>query len=414
MTHLHPLNSSHEAVSTVEHQEQGVPSVQVAPEKQIPKLYDIAFTFQLGVFNQLSLAERVIEIQNTTLPQNIKMRFFQPAIERKLKEAKTDDAILALFQEIKDLCSEGTDFNPDLFRFYMKPIIQKVGKDRLKVGKGRSMVMTLQDFLAKTKAFSEDPALSEMFGLRYVCTIHNQEDLSFIFREQTFVTQIRVTYEMGNVGAVALADALKENRMLTSLSLGSSQIGDEGARALAEALKVNRTLTSLDLWDNNIGDEGARALAEILKENETLTSLGLMYNQIGDEGAGALAEALKENRTLTSLDLAGNGIGDAGARALAEVLKGSGTLTSLDFYNNQIGDEGARALAESLKGSGTLISITLGGNQIGAAGARALADALKENRMLTSLTLCDNQIGDAVKQLWREMRTLYPTRKFQF
>ncbi|MBP9693323.1 MAG: hypothetical protein KBE16_01255, partial [Alphaproteobacteria bacterium] len=260
MTHLHVLN---ELSSTVEHQEQGVPSVQVAPEKQIPKLYDIAFTFQLGVFNQLPLAERVIGIQNTTLSQNIKMRFLQPTIERKLKEAKTDDAILALFQEIKSLCSEGADFNPYLFRSDMRPIIQKVVRDQY-------AQVTLQDFLAKTKAFPEDTALSEMFGLWHVCTIENQEDLSFIFREQAFITKINVTYEMGNVGAVALADALKENRMLTTLSLGDNQIGDVGARALAEALKVNGTLTDLNLWSNQIGGVGARALAEALKVNGTL------------------------------------------------------------------------------------------------------------------------------------------------
>ena len=65
---------------------------------------------------------------------------------------------------------------------------------------------------------------------------------------------------------------------------------------LKELKIVNQT--SLDLYDNNIGDEGATALAEALKENTTLTTLNLASNKIGDEGATALAEALKENKNL--------------------------------------------------------------------------------------------------------------------
>ncbi|MBP9694279.1 MAG: hypothetical protein KBE16_06205 [Alphaproteobacteria bacterium] len=232
------------------------------------------------------------------------MRFLQPAIERKLKEAKTDDAIFALFQEIKSLCSEETVYNPDLFRFYMKPIIQKVPRYQY-------TEVTLQDFLAKTKAFPEDPALSEMLGLWYLVKIENQEELSFIFREKTFVTMIKVMYRMEATEVKAFAESLKENRTLTSLNLSSRNIGDEGARALAESLKVNGRLTSLVLYNNQIGDAGARALADALKENRTLTSLDLSRNNIGDEGARALADALKENRVLTGLDIMGNYIGVA-------------------------------------------------------------------------------------------------------
>ena len=40
-------------------------------------------------------------------------------------------------------------------------------------------------------------------------------------------------------------------------------------------LEVNRTLTSLDLQWNEIGQEGALALAEAVQVNHTLTSLDL-------------------------------------------------------------------------------------------------------------------------------------------
>jgi Ran GTPase-activating protein 1 len=60
---------------------------------------------------------------------------------------------------------------------------------------------------------------------------------------------------------------------MTTLHLGLNQIGAEGAIAIAEALKVNAVLTELSLWINNIGPEGAIAIAEALKVNAVLKNL---------------------------------------------------------------------------------------------------------------------------------------------
>eukprot|EP00984_Skeletonema_dohrnii_P008654 scaffold3211_cov91-Skeletonema_dohrnii-CCMP3373.AAC.7 len=105
--------------------------------------------------------------------------------------------------------------------------------------------------------------------------------------------------KIGKEGAIALAEALKENTTLTTLTLGWNGIDKEGAIALAEALKENTTLTALKLENNFIDNEGAIALAEALKENTTLTSLNLEYNEIGDEGAFAksnIADITHRNR----------------------------------------------------------------------------------------------------------------------
>ena len=51
----------------------------------------------------------------------------------------------------------------------------------------------------------------------------------------------------------------------TSLNLSShDSIGAKGARALAEALKVNNALATLSLGTSSIGDKGAQALAELI------------------------------------------------------------------------------------------------------------------------------------------------------
>jgi len=52
--------------------------------------------------------------------------------------------------------------------------------------------------------------------------------------------------------------------------------------------------TAMVLNDNRIGDEGARALADGLRENETVTAMWLSRIGIGDGGARALADALRE------------------------------------------------------------------------------------------------------------------------
>ena len=103
------------------------------------------------------------------------------------------------------------------------------------------------------------------------------------------------------------------------LNLVSNQIGDEGAKALADALKQMPSLTSLDLAGNDIEKEGAEALAGCLSGTK-ITHLDLLKNNIGNEGATALAECLK-NTNITHLYLGGNNIGYEGERALKEAVK---------------------------------------------------------------------------------------------
>ncbi|CAF1129205.1 unnamed protein product [Rotaria sordida] len=75
-------------------------------------------------------------------------------------------------------------------------------------------------------------------------------------------------------------------------------IDDAGAQYLAEALRNNKTLTTLNLWGNEIKDAGAQHLADALRNNTTLTTLDLVDNQIGDAGAEHLADALANNEVI--------------------------------------------------------------------------------------------------------------------
>jgi len=52
-------------------------------------------------------------------------------------------------------------------------------------------------------------------------------------------------------------------------------VGDDGARALADALKNKVSLKELHLSGNTVNDDGARALADTLQTNFSLTRLDL-------------------------------------------------------------------------------------------------------------------------------------------
>ena len=101
--------------------------------------------------------------------------------------------------------------------------------------------------------------------------------------------------------------------------LPDSILGDAGAIALAEILKQNTTLEPLAIQDHNIGDKGAIALAEGLKHNTTVRLIDLSHNKIGEVGIVVMAEAIKQNATIELVILEGIDMTAKGSVALNKV-----------------------------------------------------------------------------------------------
>ena len=164
---------------------------------------------------------------------------------------------------------------------------------------------------------------------------------------------------------------------------------DEAIRRLS---RNDTTLTSLDLkgniFGNQVGDEGALRLAEALTQNSTLTSLNLIFNKMGGEGAGRLAEALVINSTLITLDLSSNQVGDEGAARLAEALAINSSLTTLDLWNNEVGDEAVGRLAEALATNSSLTQVHFDSDMNTRLLADAHLDRNKDNLEKKSASLC--------------------------
>jgi hypothetical protein len=160
----------------------------------------------------------------------------------------------------------------------------------------------------------------------------------------------------------------------------SACFASSGVIALANAIKDMRAISSVNLLMNNIPMEQAKALASILKEHPTLKSLcgnsgeeaelDMSGKEIEAEGAIMLAPeiagtlsvlSLKKNRLCTK---------EAG-KALAQALAGNTTLKELDVSDNQspYGDNSARdgpgfaqKLAVGIRDNGAIVQFTFSGD----------------------------------------------------
>eukprot|EP00658_Telonema_sp_P-2_P026576 TRINITY_DN20745_c0_g1_i8.p1 TRINITY_DN20745_c0_g1~~TRINITY_DN20745_c0_g1_i8.p1 ORF type:complete len:459 (+),score=154.65 TRINITY_DN20745_c0_g1_i8:251-1627(+) len=196
-----------------------------------------------------------------------------------------------------------------------------------------------------------------------------------------------------------LLAALPSNRFLTTVYLGCNDLGDTGAVQVAEALTGTQTLLHLYIQYNNIGDDGLGALCGLLGEGSVLKSLYVYGNSITCVGAKRLGEALGNNKALQKLHISQNYIGQDGGVALVEGLGENSTLEVLSLSMNPVGDATAASLATLLNGQSQLQFVTLSGCRVTDEGATALGDAIEGGCAIQTLDLSASQnVGPAVRE----------------
>lgn len=143
------------------------------------------------------------------------------------------------------------------------------------------------------------------------------------------------------MGAKCVAEALKKNRCLEKLFLGTNPTGSEGAKHLAGSLEKNSTLKVLDPFYCYIGDAGVKDFATALKKNVCLKSLKLSVSRsLGEDSAKCLAQALGSNVSLRlclrTFSMDGNGIKyfEAAMKKNRTLLSLSGIYEGSDFLDN--------------------------------------------------------------------------------
>jgi len=101
-----------------------------------------------------------------------------------------------------------------------------------------------------------------------------------------------------------IAESIKTNTHIRTLTLRECGISDTGAQKLGLALTTNKSLVELNLAKNKIGSDGVMALAVGLSKNSTLKTLNLQSQEGKRFGEAALACIVKmfdTNITLTNI-----------------------------------------------------------------------------------------------------------------
>ncbi len=195
--------------------------------------------------------------------------------------------------------------------------------------------------------------------------------------------------------------------MLRTVKTPEVQFNKSGAASitLASAAAENSHVTSLvfEGMGTNIDEKAAMRLAELLKNNKTIKSLTLWRTGINNDSLRILiSEGLIHNGTLTKLVLAGHmgtnvrKINSDGAKLLAEMLGGKNSksaIAHLDLSQNEITLNGVVSLADALQRNTSITELDLNWNKVSPLEKNAVLDsfdkALEHNDSLEKLTIFD-------------------------
>jgi hypothetical protein len=197
--------------------------------------------------------------------------------------------------------------------------------------------------------------------------------------------RVTTIYDNGNIrvtdfsGILAVANAIKDMRAISSVNLLKNDIGVAQAEDLVSILKVHPTLkslcgnsgdeTELDMSGKMNGAADAIILVPEIINNRALTKFDISKNNLYAAGTTALAEGLKGNQVMTELNLAGNVMGKgsgrgyngvtdmSGVAALADVIPGMGALSIANVMGNRIGKEMLSKLQEIMRSKPNLVSL---------------------------------------------------------
>ncbi|KAG3244253.1 hypothetical protein PI124_g10950 [Phytophthora idaei] len=157
-------------------------------------------------------------------------------------------------------------------------------------------------------------------------------------------------------GLVAFSNAIQDFPALEKLDLSRNRLVYNstnekrlsGIESLCNALWRVPTLHEMSLVGNHLDYQSSAFIAEMLKVNCTIVSLTLAQNPLGDAGAVDASAALKKNTTLLSLNLSDCQISCEGMNEIAMVLrKFNSTLRTMNVTDNpDVRSQGYRSLVK--------------------------------------------------------------------
>lgn len=221
--------------------------------------------------------------------------------------------------------------------------------------------------------------------------------------------------EMGDAGAMAIAECLEKKNNIIELYLYKNNIEQLGAKAISSQVK---NLKKLILSENDLKNEGCKHVAKALEDNPPIKTLLLNENDIHDDGAVALAEALEKNTNLLILSVDHNHLMNKGGSALADALLKNSTLTTLRLDLNHMEDEAGIHFGKALRVNKTLTILDVAMNQIKDAGAQEIEAALRkppdsEFAPNNTLTIIDMHLNGLSKDQKTKMHQVFSDKANQ-
>ena len=198
----------------------------------------------------------------------------------------------------------------------------------------------------------------------------------------------------GNHGIEDYASEIKESLQMNTklLSLALRNIGNNGAITLAEAIQANTTLQKINVSNNSISDNGVAVISNSLKFNISLQELNISRNKITSEGTKYIGESILLNTTLQKLDLSCNAVSDDGAAAISDNLKHNTSLQELNISHNSITNKGIKVIAKVIQINSTFQNIDISKNHISIEGLVYFMEAVKNNCTLQVVNITHNNV----------------------
>ena len=164
---------------------------------------------------------------------------------------------------------------------------------------------------------------------------------------------------------------------VNSLTLCGDHGIEDHASEIKESLQMNTKLLSLTLC--NIGNNGAVTLAEAIQVNTTLQKIDISSNSIADDGVAAISNSIRFNtsNSLQELNISRNNIANNGIRVLAEVIEINSTLQNIDISKNHISTEGLLHFMEAVKNNCTLQVVNITHNNITRSGFTSIKQCIE-------------------------------------
>ena len=162
--------------------------------------------------------------------------------------------------------------------------------------------------------------------------------------------------------ASEIKESLQMNTKLLSLTL--CNIGNNGAITLAEAIQVNNTLQKISISSNSISDDGAVAIGNSIKFNTSLQELNISHNTITNYGIKVLAKGIEINSTLHNIDVSKNHISIEGLLCFMEAVKNNCTLQVVNITHNNVTRSGFVSIKQCIENLQHPIQIYASWNEI--------------------------------------------------